>query len=198
MLSNQTQIPASRVPLVDDLGLPTREWFRYFSDLYTFTNIGTGAKTIGSFYDTGTQTAAANTPTAITMNSTDIAISIGLDPLAPSHIVMQKTAPHNIAFSLQFANASTTDEDDVLVWLRVNTHDIPYTASYVTVPKKHGGIDGTAILALNIFYQFSAGDYAELIWMNKGGNAHLETIPASVSPAHPASPGVIVTVNQLN
>lgn len=198
MPNYQTQIPASRVPISDELGLPTREWFRYFSDLYTFTNIATGAKTIGSFYDTGTQTAAANTPTAISMNMTDTAVSIALDPLDATKIVFQKTAPHNIAFSVQFANASTTDEDDILVWLRVNGADIAHTSSYITVPKKHAGVDGTSILALNIFYQFSAGDYAQLIWMTKTGGATIQTIAASTSPAHPASPGVIVTVNQLN
>jgi len=198
MPSYQTQIPAARVPIADQDGLPTREWFRYFSDLYTFTNIATGAKTIGSFHDTGTQTAAANTPTPITMNSTDIAVSVALNPLVTSQIVMQKTAPHNIAFSLQFSNTSTTDEDDIFVWLRVNGHDISHTASYLTVPKKHAGVDGTAILALNIFYQFTAGDYAQLIWVTKTGGASIQTIPGSVSPAYPASPGVIVTVNQLN
>ena len=192
----QTQIPASRVPLVDTNGLTTQEWFRYFSDLFTFTGIGTGAKTVGSFYDTGTQTAAANTPTAISMNSTSMAVSIALDPLNATKIVFQKTAPHNIAFSIQFANASTTTEDDVFVWLRVNGHDIANTSSYLTVPKKHAGVDGTAILALNIFYQFTAGDYAQLIWVTKTGGATIQTIPGSVS--YPASPGVIVTVNQLN
>lgn len=198
MPSYQTQIPAARVSIADQDGLPTREWFRYFSELYTFTNIATGAKTIGAFSDTGTQTAAANTPTAITMNTTGSAVSIALNPLATSQIVFQKTAPHNIAFSLQFANPSTTAEDDVLVWLRVNGHDIANTTSHITVPKKHAGVDGTAILALNIFYQFTAGDYAQLIWVTKTGGASIQTIPGSVSPAYPASPGVIVTVNQLN
>lgn len=196
MPSYQTQIPASRVPLVDTDALPTREWFRYFSDLFTYTGIGAGAKTIGSFYDTGTQTAAANTPTAITMDTTAIAVSIALNPLVASQIVFQNTAPHNIAFSLQFVNPSTIDEDDVFVWLRVNGTDTAYTASHTTVPKKHGGVDGTAILALNIFYQFTAGDYAQLIWVTKTGGASIQTISGGGS--YPASPGVIVTVNQLN
>lgn len=196
MPNYQTQIPASRVPIADELGLPTREWFRYFSDLYTFTNIATGAKTIGSFYDTGTQTAAANTPTAIGMDTTDIAVSIALDPLDATKMVFQKTAPHNVAFSVQLANASTIAEDDVFVWLRVNGTDVTYTASHTTIQKKHAGVDGTAILALNIFYQFAAGDYAQLIWVTKTGGAAIQTIPGSGT--YPASPGVIVTVNQLN
>ena len=196
MLNNQTRIPASRVPLVDTDSLTTREWFRYFSDLFTYTGIGTGAKTIGSFYDTGTQTAAANTPTAIHMDTTDIAVSIALDPLDAAKIVFQKTAPHNVAFSVQFANASTIAEDDVFIWLRVNGTDIAYTASHTTIQKKHAGVDGTAILALNIFYQFTAGDYAQLIWVTKTGGAAIQTISGGGS--YPASPGVIVTVNQLN
>ena len=130
--------------------------------------------------------------------STSVSPFETLDPLDATKIVFQKTAPHNIAFSLQFDNASTTDEDDVSVWLRVNTHDIAHSASYITVPKRHAGVDGTAILALNIFYQFAAGDTAQLIWMSKTGTATIQTIPASTLPPYPASPGVIVTVNQLN
>ena len=66
MAKIQTQIPAARVPIADQDGLPTREWFRYFSDLYTFTGIGQGPTVCGQFLNTGTQTAAANTPTPVT------------------------------------------------------------------------------------------------------------------------------------
>ena len=53
---NITQIPAPRVPLVDErTGLMTTQWFRYFNNLNTLIGGGTGI-TPASFGGTGTNT----------------------------------------------------------------------------------------------------------------------------------------------
>lgn len=39
---NDTQIPAPRVPITDKAP-PTREWFRFFNNLYNFVGLGAGA-----------------------------------------------------------------------------------------------------------------------------------------------------------
>jgi len=149
----------------------------------------------GAFHDTtASQTAAANTPTVITYNATDYSngISIGTPP---SRVVVDTAGLYNIQFSIQLTN-SNVSIDDVAVWLRVNGNDVANTASWVAVPGKHAGIDGSLILALNIFYQFAANDYFELVWMTVNGTTSITTIPASgVAPVHPASPGVILTVS---
>lgn len=197
MAKIQTQIPAARVPIADQDGLPTREWFRYFSDLYTFTGIGQGPTVCGQFLNTGTQTAAANTPTPVTYDTTSLSQGAAVGTVT-SQIAIATTCLCNIAFSFQLANPSTTDEDDIWVWFRVNGDDIDSSASVVTVPKRHAGVDGTAILALNFFYQFTVGDYVELVWMTTTGNGRIYTLAASLSPARPASPGAIVTINQID
>ena len=184
MPNYQTQIPASRVPLVDTDALPTREWYRYFSDLFNFTGIATGAKTIGSFFGTATQTAAANTPTPVALNTTSIATSIVLNT---PQIVMQKTAPHQFYATVSF---TSTIADTAIVYLQVNGTTVANSGRSVPVPST--GIDGAAVITLNIAYQFTAGDIAELIWVSVGGHAQIHSVTS------PSIPGVTVTVTQLD
>jgi hypothetical protein len=101
-----------------------------------------------------------------------------------------------ITSSLQFTNATAT-EDAVYVWLRKNGVDTAATASTVTVPKKVGAVDGAALLTVNFFEQYAAGDYLELYWLTVSGSAQLTTIAATTSPTKPASPSVVLTVSQI-
>jgi hypothetical protein len=51
-------------------------------------------------------------------------------------------------------------------------------------------------MALNLFYQFAASDYFQLVWMTVAGTTGIETIAASAgTPAYPAAPSVILTVS---
>lgn len=148
----------------------------------------------GSFHDTTTQTAAANTPTAITYDSTDYSdgVSIGTPT---SHVVINTAGLYNIQFSIQFSNNNATI-DNVLVWLRVNGNNVANTTSWSAIPGKHAGSDGYLITALNVFYEFAANDYFELVWMTVNGTTSIITLPASVvAPVYPASPGIILTVS---
>ena len=193
MLDTQnTQLPAPRVPVVGGDALMERSWYRFFANFYNYF-IGLP---YGSFSDTTTQTAAANTPTAVTFNTTAVARHTYIGT-PTSRVVFDADGLTSITFSLQLSNPSTTSEDDVYVWLRKNGSDVPYTASAVTVSKSHGGTDGTALMAVNFFETFAPGDYFELYWLTTTGSTQIKTIPASVSPARPASPGAILTVSQI-
>ena len=148
----------------------------------------------GAFHDTTNQTAAANTPTAITYNSTDY--SKGITVGSPtSRIVIDQSGLYNIQFSIQFTNSSASI-DDAAVWLRVNGTNVAYSNSWGAVPGKHSGTNGQLIMALNLFYQFNANDYFELIWMTVAGTTSIETIAGSSgTPTYPAAPSVILTVS---
>ena len=150
----------------------------------------------GAFHDTtATQTAAANTPTAITFNATDYSkgISIGSPT---SRIVIDTAGLYNIQFSIQYTNTNAGAVDDVATWLRVNGNNVANTNSWGAVPAKHAGVNGQLIMALNIFYTFAANDYFELVWMTVGGTTMIETIAGSGgAPSYPAAPGVILTVS---
>ena len=149
----------------------------------------------GAFHDTtASQTAAANTPTAITYDSTVYSdgVSIGTPT---SRVVINTAGLYNIQFSIQFSNNNATI-DNALVWLRVNGNNVANTTSWSAIPGKHAGSDGYLITALNVFYQFAANDYFELVWMTVNGTTSIITLPAStVAPIYPASPGIILTVS---
>jgi len=187
-----TRIPSSRVPVVDSLGqLMERSWYRFFTNLYNYFL----TLPYGSFYDTTNQTAAANTPTAITFNSTGVTRNTAVGT-PTSRIVFNANGLTTVTFSVQLTNPSAS-EDDVYVWLRKNGADDATTSSVITVPKKHGAIDGAAILAVNFFQDYEAGDYLQLYWLTVGGSSQITTIAATTSPAKPASPGVVLTVSQI-
>ena len=187
-----TRIPSSRVPVVDEVGqLMERSWYRFFTNLYNYFL----TLPYGSFYDTTNQTAAANTPTAITFNSTGVTRNTAVGT-PTSRIVFNANGLTTVTFSVQLTNPSAS-EDDVYVWLRKNGADTANTSSVVTVPKKHGAIDGAAIMTVNFFEEYEAGDYLQLYWLTVGGSTQITTIAATTSPAKPASPGVVLTVSQI-
>ena len=153
-------------------------------------------KNYGAFHDTTTQTAAAATATAITLNATDL--SVGVARGTPtSRIVITNAGVYNLQFSLQLSNTSA-QIDDVTVWLQQNGTDVPNSAGLGGVPNKHGAINGHIIIGWNYLLTAAANDYFELYWTTDSGASSIDTYPASaVAPIHPASPAVILTVQQV-
>lgn len=191
MLNNQNvQVPANRVPISGAGGITERSWYLFFSKFYRhFVDLPNG-----SFYDTTTQTAPANTPTAITFDSTSTAKNVSV--AGGSQITFAADGLTSVTFSIQFTNPSAS-EDDVFAWIRKNGADVANTASSVTVPKKHGATDGASLMTVNFFENYSAGDVLELAWLTVSGASKITTIPLSISPARPASPGVVLTISQI-
>lgn len=190
---DQTQIPAPRVNITNGEP-PTREWFRFFNYLYeAILQLLAQTAAYGSFHDETSPTWAANTPTQIPLGVTDLAVYL---TDGASRVNIQNAGLYTITLSCQLTNADAS-EDDFYVWLRVNGIDAPATSSVVTVPKKHGSTSGSALLTVNFFYAFAAGDYFELYGLSMLGYAQIITYPASTSPAYPAAPGVILTVAQI-
>lgn len=193
MLDTQnTQLPAPRVPVVSEpLYIMERSWYRFFSNLYNYFI----SLPYGTFYNTGTYSAAANTPTAVTFTTTAYSRHTFIGTPA-SRITFDADGLTTITFSLQLTNSSASD-DDVYVWLRKNGVDIPYTSSAVTVPKKHGSTNGAALITVNFYQEFAPGDYLELYWLTENGTSSITTVPATTTPAKPASPGAVLTLSQI-
>ena len=241
---NDTQIPAPRVAIADTARSPTREWFRFFSNLYDFIGLGSGAvpttsggtgltsyttgdllyasatNTLsrlpvgtdhcylgtdatsmpqwvpvgyGAYYDTTSPTFVADTPTIIPVGT--VQFERGMT-LAANKVTVTQTSTYTITFSIQLTNA-TANDDRFIVWLRVNGVDVADSASYLSVIKKHGADNGSALATVNLFYQLTAGQYVELYGLSKLGYAQVNTYAASSSPAYPRSPGVILTLAQV-
>lgn len=151
----------------------------------------------GAFYgDAASQTAAAATPTAVLFNGTYTANGLHWDSATPSQIVCEVDGTFNAQFSVQLANSGTAD-DNVTIWARINGVDVARSAGIITVPGKHGAISGAIVSGWNLFLPLFPGDYFEIIWTTDSGTSSIITYPVSTSPAHPSSPGAIVTFNNI-
>lgn len=150
---------------------------------------------IGSFYDTTHQSASANTATAITINTSDI--SRGISLANSSKITVSRKGTYNLQFSAQLINSDTTDQN-VSIWLRKNGNDVANSCTDITVPSKHGSINGAVVAAWNFFIDLVAGDYVQLIWSTPSILVLIDYTAERTSPVRPGTPSVIVTMNEVD
>ena len=149
----------------------------------------------GAFHDTTTQTAAANTITAITFNSTDYSNNVSRGS-PTSRIVVSKAGTYSVTFSLQGANTAS-QIDNITVWFRINGTDVPTSAGVSAIPARHGAIDGQLVFGWTAFYTFVAGDYLQMMWTTDSGTSSLTTYPVGTSPVHPLSPSAAISLNYI-
>lgn len=207
--SELTRIPGARVPISDDAtGTVSREWYRFFFNLFNLTGAGQensaassamGAdlapaytpqmneKRHGVFYDTTTQTAAAiNTAYPVTINSTSITKGVYIGDVT-SQVFVDRLGTYNFQFSLQL-NKASSNAKNIYVWYRVNGADAANSATRVTL----AGNSAAVVAAWNFVVEMNAGDYFELVWSTDDTGCQI----TAVSPAAPAPaiPSVILTV----
>lgn len=154
----------------------------------------------GSFWDDTSQTATANTPTAIYLRQRDTG-SQGIRVVSGTRITFDYAGIYSITFSIQFSN---NDEQihDINVWLRKNdsgaSGDVAATDSRFSIVASHGGIPGNVVGTVNYVLPVVANDYLELIWATSDVDAYIHAEAAATSPfAHPSIPGVVCTVVQV-
>jgi len=154
----------------------------------------------GSFWDSTSQTATANTPTSILIRGNDLS-NRGVKVISDSRITVDHPGIYSFTFSIQFSNAGEQIHD-VNVWLRKNdsgaTGDVPDSDSKFSIIAKHGGVNGNVIGTVNFVLQLAAADYIELIWATSNADAYIHAEAAASSPfTHPGIPGIICTVTQV-
>lgn len=149
----------------------------------------------GGFSSSVDQTGSISAGTAMTFSSTDITDGVTL--VSNTRLTVPVNGTYNIQFSAQFENVENTQEL-VTIWFRVNGVDVPNSSTNITVPsRKTSNIYGYAVASWNIFLDMTAGQYVEIMWLPAVATITLQHLPASVSPAYPAIPSVIATVNQV-
>lgn len=149
----------------------------------------------GAFSSSADQTGSISAGTVMTYNSVDVAD--GVTVVSNSRITVPKTGIYNLQFSAQFKNVENTQED-VTIWFRVNGSDLTNSGTQVTIPaRKSAGIFGYGVAAWNIFLSLTAAQYVEIVWLPTVATLTMEHLPASLSPAYPAIPSVIATMNQV-
>jgi hypothetical protein len=150
----------------------------------------------GAFSSNADQTGSITAGTAMTFTSTDITGGVTL--ASGSRLTVPVTGDYNVQFSAQFENIENTQEI-VTVWFRVNGVDVPKSATNVTIPaRKNAFTNGYGVASWNIFISMTAGQYVEIVWLPAVATVTLQQLPASVTPAYPAIPSVIATVNQIS
>jgi hypothetical protein len=151
----------------------------------------------GQFQDNVTQTApSSNVGLAMIYRTTDIAngVSIVSNGTNLTRITFANTGIYNLQFSSQFSNSDNT-EQDVTIWLRLNGSDVAGSGGFVSIPKKHGSINGHIITSWNYLLDVVAGQYYELYWSTTDHTkVQMQFYPAGSPPPSVAS--VILTVTQ--
>lgn len=146
----------------------------------------------GAFSDVTDQTAAAiNTGYPMRLGVTDL--SNGVTVVSNSRVTIANTGIYNIQWSAQFRNP-TSSEQDVTIWLRKNGVDVAGSAGVVSVPKKHGSIDGHTLPSWNFLLDPIAGDYYEFVWSTTDTSVYINFEPAGSPP--PSTASVVLTVTQ--
>lgn len=178
----------------------------YFAQVDNFgsgliTNAGSGSLSFpyGAFSSTQTQTAASNTATAFTFNTTDF--TNGFSIASSSRITPTYAALYNLQFSVQLQSLSTATED-VFVWFRKYTASTATLADISTsnsviglLARKSAGDPNHGVFGWNYFVSLAVGDYVQIMWSTTNGTD--VTVPyyaAGTSPVKPATPSVIVTM----
>ena len=145
----------------------------------------------------GAQVALANTSTLLELNTTTASNGVTLNT-ASQEISVAVGGTYNFAFSAQ-VNNSTASQSLAAIWFAIDGVDVAASTSWVTTPaRKNDTTPGSTIVAANIFLTLTSSNTVTMKWLTPDGFSSLVTYPASVSPAYPAAPAVILTVNQVS
>jgi len=145
----------------------------------------------GAFSSDQDQTATANTATLMTLNTTDFSNQVSI---ASSKITVQNAGIYNLQFSAQFQNTDTAFQD-VYIWLQQNGVDISGSTGFVSIPNRHAGTDGHAIVGWNYFLYMEASDYVEIYWSIPNTAVSIQHLAASGSPTKPSTQSVVATMS---
>ena len=151
----------------------------------------------GAWQDNVTQTAAAsNTGYAMILRTIDLEnqVRVVTNGTNLTRITFDNTGIYNLQFSSQFQNSHNSDED-VTIWLRLNGVDVPASSGFVSIPAKHGSVNGHTVTSWNYLLSVVAGQYYELMWSTTSHTNVTMQYYAAGSPP-PSAASVILTVTQ--
>ena len=145
----------------------------------------------------GAQVAVANTPTLLQLNTTTASNGVTLNTTT-QQISVAVGGTYNFAFSAQLNN-STAGQSLAAIWFAIDGVDVAASASWATTASRENeSTPASGIVAANIFLTLTSSNKVTMKWLTPDGHTSLVTYPAGVSPAYPAAPAVILTVNQVS
>ena len=150
----------------------------------------------GGFYDTTSQSiTSTSTAYVVGLNGSD-PNNDGVSIVGGNKITFSQLGVYNVCTSLQFTN-SDVQIHDATIWFRKNGSEIPFSASTVSIPNKHGGTLGNLIFYVDLPGKYATNDYVQICWSATNTAISLTTLPAGTSPVTPESPSALVTVHQI-
>jgi len=147
----------------------------------------------GAFSSDQDQTTTANTATLMTLNTTDFSNGVTINS---SKITVADAGIYNLQFSAQFQNTDNAIQD-MSIWLKQNTVDIPGSTGFVSIPARKSaspGEEAHEIIGWNYYVQMQANDYIEIYWSTTSATVTIEHYPASTGPVRPSTQSVVATM----
>jgi len=147
-----------------------------------------------SYYDTTTQTVVSGASKAMQFNTSNFyaGITITNDLLGkPTRITVDETGTYNIQFSAQIVRTSGGSSKRIVIWVKVNGVNVPWSSTYATV---EANSDHT-VIGWNFFIYMTNAQYAEL-WWTQDDDITFGAEPTGV--VYPDVPSVILTVSKVS
>lgn len=153
----------------------------------------------GSFSSTSTFTVTTATNSYVfTYNHTDFQQGIEIVSTATSRIQLDGAGIYDLQFSVQCSN-SAAGLHNAYIWLRQNGQDVVRSAGDITIPGKHGSVNGSTIASWNYYIETTAtNEYVELVYGAEDIAVSFPTYAAGTGPTRPQSPAIIVTVEKVS
>jgi hypothetical protein len=150
----------------------------------------------GEFTNNNDQLApSAGSTAVVAFDTTEFSNGVYLDDT--TKIYVRNKGIYNVQFSLQLANY-TNAINYADVWFRVNTVDVPRSASRFDLqPRKSESVPNHLIGTVNTFLDLEAGDFIQIAGAVSDVGITLEHYAADNTIPRPSIPAVILTVNYI-
>jgi hypothetical protein len=191
---------------IDQLTNALRLYFNQIDNGLGFMLSDSGGSTlslphIAASDNTDQLATAANTPTEVKWDTLESGLGWTLN--APGTATANVSGIYTIRYSLQFANTDNA-QHDAAVWLKVNTIDVPRSATVFSIPaRKSAGVFSYVCAYSEATFEVEAGDTIALYWATDQAfrispstdGVYIEHLAAQASPyARPAVPSAIGSI----
>ena len=157
----------------------------------SYASNGVSNLSVGTFYDTTSQTVLSGASASITLNTP--VISDGISVASNSRLTVTRAGIYNLQFSAQIIT-TTGGSPDLHIWLRKNGTNVANSNTGVTLKNQNENY----VAAWNFVESLNPGEYLELVWYVNGGiSAQLSYDPPSPTNGGVGVPSVIVTMTQI-
>lgn len=150
--------------------------------------------------DVAAQVNGSGVGIAQAISYNNVVFSEGITLVDGSKMKFSYEGTYNLQYSIQWKNTDSQAHDTV-VWIGYNGSPYPNSSTHISVPSRHGSVDGTAVTAINFVGKAYENDYIQLYWAGNNTAISMETFPvgavATLPATAPAAPSVIVTVTQV-